>query len=47
MSQITLLEQKTKFKLDSTTELTNKDFYSAISAGSWRFTTEYFESKIL
>ena len=21
----------------------NKDFYSAISVGSWRFTTEYFE----
>ena len=25
----------------------NKDFYSAISVGSWRFTTEYFKPKIL
>ena len=25
----------------------NKDFYSAISVGSWHFTTEYFEKKIL
>ena len=25
----------------------NKDFYSAISVGSWRFTTEYFKQKIL
>ena len=25
----------------------NKDFYSAISVGSWGFTTEYFKPKIL
>ena len=25
----------------------NKDFYSAISVGSWRFTNEYFKQKIL
>ena len=25
----------------------NNDFYSAISVGSWRFTTEYFKLKIL
>ena len=25
----------------------NKDFYSAISIGSWHFTTEYFKLKIL
>ena len=25
----------------------NKDFYSAISVGSWHFTTEYFKLKIL
>ena len=25
----------------------NKDFYSTISVGSWRFTTEYLRPKIL